>query len=139
MALIIQILNKITRILYGIFHLKLVIKIGSNVSINTGCVLQCYGGITIGNNVTISDGAKILTRSLELKNYLDNKMQSKRKHIDNKVIIGDGVWIAANAIILPGVTIAPGCVIGAGSVVSNNLIEKECVYAGNPAKKIRKF
>ena len=50
--------------------------------------------------------------------------------IENNVSIGSGVTI------LP-VKIAMGCVIGAGSVVTKSLKEKG-IYAGNPAKLIRK-
>ena len=57
-------INGIPRI-YGIKKLKL----GKNVSINAGCVLQCYADVEIGDNVTISDGAKILTRELNIKEY----------------------------------------------------------------------
>ncbi|GAA1345222.1 hypothetical protein GCM10009594_22480 [Kocuria palustris] len=54
------------------------------------------------------------------------------------VHVGDGSWIGAGAIILPGVTIGSGCVIGAGAVVT-----KDCaadgVYAGVPARRIREL
>lgn len=53
------------------------------------------------------------------------------------IIIGDDVWIGANAIILKGVEIARGAVVGAGSVVTRN-IKRRQIVAGNPAKVIRK-
>lgn len=51
--------------------------------------------------------------------------------------IGRGVSVGSNVTILP-VTICNGCVIGAGSVVTKDLSVKG-VYAGNPAKIIRKL
>ena len=51
--------------------------------------------------------------------------------IENNVSIGSGVTI------LP-VKITKGCVIGAGSVVTKSLKVKG-IYAGNPAKLIRKL
>ena len=71
-----KIFDKIIRELYRLFHPQIWGKqlqingipriydiknltLGKNVSVNTGCVLQSYGGIKIGNNVTISDGAKV--------------------------------------------------------------------------------
>ena len=51
--------------------------------------------------------------------------------------IGSGVSIGSNATILP-VEIIDGCVIGAGAVVTKN-IDVRGVYAGNPAKLIKKL
>ena len=51
--------------------------------------------------------------------------------------IGDNVLIGSNATILP-VNVASGCVIGAGSVVTKDCKIKG-IYAGNPAKLIRKI
>ena len=52
------------------------------------------------------------------------------------VVIGDDVWIAARAIILPGVTIGKGSIIGAGAVVTKDVPEY-AVVGGNPARVIR--
>ena len=51
--------------------------------------------------------------------------------------IGDNVLIGSNSTILP-VNIVSGCVIGAGSVVTRDC-EIKGVYAGNPAKLLRKL
>jgi len=54
-----------------------------------------------------------------------------------KTKIGNYVSIGSNATILP-VTICDHVVIGAGSVVTKNITEPG-VYAGNPAKSIKKY
>jgi acetyltransferase-like isoleucine patch superfamily enzyme len=51
--------------------------------------------------------------------------------------IGRGVSIGSNTTLLP-VTICDGTVIGAGAVVTRN-IEIRGVYAGNPARLLRKL
>ncbi|MBO4922842.1 MAG: CatB-related O-acetyltransferase [Bacteroidales bacterium] len=56
---------------------------------------------------------------------------------DKVTIVGNDVWIGANAIIIQGVKIGNGAVIGAGSVVTHDVGDYEIV-AGNPAKVIRK-
>lgn len=68
-------------------------------------------------------------------------MQKKRKKTirGGAVKIGNGVWIGANATILPGVEIADYCIVAAGAVVSNNLTEKGALYGGVPAKYIKKI
>ena len=54
------------------------------------------------------------------------------------VKIGDNVWLGAGVIINPGVTIGDNSVIGSGSVVTKDIPE-DSIFAGNPAKFIRKI
>ena len=54
------------------------------------------------------------------------------------IVIGDGAWIGAGAIILPGITIGEYAVIGAGSVVTKD-IPAYTIAAGNPCKPTRKI
>ena len=66
---------------------------------------------------------------------LTDKSKIYKQFTDKKIVIGNDVWIASNACILRGVTIADGAVIGAGAVVNRNVGPYE-VWAGVPAKKI---
>lgn len=52
-----------------------------------------------------------------------------------KVVIGNYVYIGANALIMPGVTIGDNVLVAAGSVVTKS-IPPRMVVAGNPAKII---
>lgn len=54
------------------------------------------------------------------------------------IIVGQGTWIGANVTILPNVKIGKGCVIAAGSVLTKDC-EDNCMYAGVPAKIVRKL
>ena len=54
-----------------------------------------------------------------------------------KTKIGNNVVLGSNVTLLP-VSIVSGSVIGAGSVVTKNIIKKG-IYAGNPAKLLRKI
>ena len=68
-----------------------------------------------------------------------NSIYIKRKYYPRKVApvnIKRGAWLGAGCIILPGVTIGEYSIVAAGSVVIND-VEKESLYAGNPAKKIK--
>lgn len=55
------------------------------------------------------------------------------------MVIGEGTWIAANVTVCPGSIIGRECIIAAGAVVCGKLDEDSCVYAGVPAKKIKKL
>lgn len=52
-------------------------------------------------------------------------------------VIGNDVWIGAEAVILPGVTIGDGAVIGAFSVVAKD-VAPYAIVAGNPATERRR-
>jgi Acetyltransferase (isoleucine patch superfamily) len=54
------------------------------------------------------------------------------------VTIAKNVWIGERSIILKGSEIGENSIIGAGSVVSGK-VPANVVYAGNPAKEIRKL
>ena len=55
---------------------------------------------------------------------------------NQRIIIGNDVWIGANTILLPGVTIGDGAVIGAGAVVTKDVLPY-AIVGGVPAKVIR--
>ncbi|WP_275959789.1 DapH/DapD/GlmU-related protein [Arthrobacter sp. StoSoilB5] len=52
------------------------------------------------------------------------------------IVVGDGSWIGAGAVILPGVNIGAGAIIAAGAVVAKD-VKAHSLYAGVPARKIR--
>jgi acetyltransferase-like isoleucine patch superfamily enzyme len=103
----------------------------STPGMNPGCYIQGINGITIGDNVWIGPGVKIISANHDINDF--------RHHIKTQPIkIGNNVWIGANAIILPGIQIGNYCVIGAGSIVTKD-IEGYSIVAGNPAMVIKKI
>lgn len=53
-----------------------------------------------------------------------------------RIQIGDYVWVATGAVILPGVRIGDGAVIGAGAVVSRD-VPANAVVVGNPGRVVK--
>jgi len=51
------------------------------------------------------------------------------------VVIGDGVWLAYRAIVLPGAEVGEGAVVAAGALV-RSLVPARTIVAGNPAGAI---
>lgn len=60
----------------------------------------------------------------------------KRNQTYRKVFIGNDVWIGANSVIMPGVTIGDGAVIGAGAVVTKD-VPPYAIVVGVPAKVVK--
>src|SRR3989344_4323289 len=111
------------------------IELGDNVVINRNTDLYGHGRLIIGNNTLIGPYCAIITHN---HNFSDpEKLINRQGHTDKKVVIGNDVWIGTHAVILPGVIIGDGAVVGAGSVVTKNVPENT-IFAGNPAKEIKK-
>ena len=87
--------------------------------------------ITIGKKCFISHGVMFINDLIK-----SGKIEKNTK-LFKKTIIGNRVIIGSNATILP-VSISNDIVVGAGSVVTKNLSTKG-IYAGNPAKLIRRL
>ncbi|MBM6839897.1 sugar O-acetyltransferase, partial [Clostridium saudiense] len=96
------------------------------------CMFVDLGGIELEDNVLIGPEVKILS----VNHPIDSR--NRRGVILKSVKIKRNAWIGAGAIICPGVTIGENSVIGAGSVVTKDVADN-CVYAGVPAKFIKKI
>lgn len=93
------------------------------------------GKIVIGKYCNISQHCSLIASNHLIKKGMYISHQSWNEDRTG-VIIGDDVWIGANSVILPGVTIENGAVVGAGSVVTKN-VPSNAIVAGNPAKIIK--
>ena len=109
------------------------LEIGERTYIGEYNNIRAGGGkIKIGSDCLISQHITIVAsnHSVNKKFLIRNQKWSLNK---NFVTIGNDVWIGANSIILPGVTVGSGAVIGAGSVVVSDIPEY-AIVKGNPAK-----
>lgn len=104
--------------------------IGNGCHINSGVYILGNLKVVIGNNVVLSVDAKVLDAGLNLD------FSGDLKHLSSSVIIEDGAWIGAGAIILPGVIVGDHSVVAAGAVVTKD-VPSSVIVAGNPAKILR--
>ena len=104
------------------------ISIGDYTTINKGVLLDGRGGIRIGNNVDIAQGAYIWT----VEHDYNSPDYCGRPET---VVIEDYVWIASRATILPGVHIGKGAVVACGAIVTKDVPEN-AIVGGVPAKVI---
>lgn len=109
------------------------ITLGNEVAINHGCSLDGgRNGIKIGSQTRIANNVTI---------YAFNHGMSpstpiyKQATSSKGVVIGQDVWVGAQAGIVDGVTIGDNVVVGMGSIVTKD-VPDYAIVAGNPAKII---
>jgi len=81
------------------------VKLGKNVVLSQGCLLLS------GNHDYTSENFDLITKA---------------------IVLHDGVWIGARAIVTAGVEVGSHAVLSVNSVASKNL-EPYAIYSGNPA------
>ena len=107
---------------------------GVGCHLGAGVTIDISGGVSIGDYVTVSEGAMIYTHDHEVAR---SSVRWRDQGIDfSHLEIGDDVWIGAGAIVLPRVQrIATGAIVAAGAVVSKD-VPAYAVVAGVPARVI---
>lgn len=94
------------------------------------------GPVIIGSHVNLAQGITVTA--------LNHNFEDSEKRIDEQgvstsaVVIEDDIWIGANAVVLPGVTIGQHSVVAAGAVVTKD-VPPHSLVAGVPAKIIKQI
>ncbi|MFH1722257.1 MAG: acyltransferase [Candidatus Altiarchaeota archaeon] len=108
------------------------VKIGKNCFVGNNVLLDRI----FPHLITFEDYAEIGDNSVITCHGRGSKPLRKAYPVKiEPVVIGKGVWMGVNCIVLSGVTVGEYCIVGAGSVVTKN-VPPYTVVAGNPAKKI---
>jgi acetyltransferase-like isoleucine patch superfamily enzyme len=117
----------------------------TNVQIGEGTVINIHFVVSdgyqpllkIGRRVAISPNVTVICESAPNNSNLQEYEYVKHDlMLHELVVIEDDVWIGANVVILPGVTIGKGSIVGAGAVVTRD-VSPGVIVAGIPAKVIR--
>ncbi len=133
------------------------LKIGNNVTVRTGAFIECGNLIIIGNGVEINYGTLLcangeselvidddvhIAHNVSLKGSThqisyQGKSAAGRSLFKN-ISVGEGSWLCAGCIILPGVRIGKRNIIAAGAVVLADT-EDDALMAGVPAVQKKKY
>jgi dTDP-4-amino-4,6-dideoxygalactose transaminase/acetyltransferase-like isoleucine patch superfamily enzyme len=112
------------------------VEIQRDVIIGNRCTIQSHAFVcelvTIGDDCVISHGAKFINDP-----FATGGPAHGDRRLWRRTRLGNHVSVGTNATILP-VSICDHVVIGAGAVVTKDITEPG-IYAGNPARLLRRF
>ncbi|MDR3406220.1 MAG: DapH/DapD/GlmU-related protein [Chthoniobacter sp.] len=124
-------------------------RVGARCHVYPGAIIWAPWQLTLGDDACVADGAEIynvapitlgaravVSQGAYLCAASHDHRQADFPMTCAPIRLGDRAWVAARAIVLPGITIGAGAVVGAGSVVTRD-IPDGCVAAGNPARIVR--
>lgn len=103
---------------------------GEAVAIGPEAEIYNPGGIRLGHHTVISQQAFICGATHDYNSEAFT-------YIKKEIVMEPYVWIAAKAVVMPGVHCAEGSVLGAAALATKNL-EPWTVYGGNPARPVKK-
>lgn len=108
--------------------------IGDDCWIGREFSIEGNGIVEIGNKIDLGPCVMCLTGS----HQIGLKTRRAGTGITGKVIIEDGSWIGARAMILPNIVINKMAVVGAGTLVKRD-VEENTLVCGVPGKAVRKL
>jgi len=106
------------------------LQVGDHSWIGEAVWIDNLSEVIIGSHVTLSQGSLLLTGSHDHTKVTFDFLSSA-------IVLEDGVWIGARAVVTGGVTCRNHSILGIGSVAEKDL-EAYMIYKGNPAVPILK-
>jgi acetyltransferase-like isoleucine patch superfamily enzyme len=107
------------------------VRVGINTWIGPNTVLDGSGGLTIGDNCSISTGVQIYSHDT-IRRALSGGVAGPERAATS---IGSNSYLGPNVIVVKGITIGTRCLIGAGSVVLVDIPDATVSY-GIPARAV---
>ena len=107
--------------------------VGKHCWIGESVWIDNLADVSVGNNVSISQGAMLLTGNHD---YTVSSFPYRL----GKIVIEDGVWIGAKSVVCPGITCKSHSILTVNSVATKDL-DAWSIYTGNPAvfHRVRKM
>lgn len=107
------------------------LRLGERVIIGINASLGAHSPITLGDDVRLSREVILETAGLDF-----STSAPPFKHISQPIVLEEGVWVGARAIVLGGVTVGRNAVIAAGAVVTRS-VPAGATVAGIPARIVK--
>jgi acetyltransferase-like isoleucine patch superfamily enzyme len=96
------------------------LTLGDRVFLGRGVNIACFDRVTIGADTRLAERVSVHDANHVIEPLSDRATRAG-SNIAAEVNIGERVWLAANVVVVPGVTIGSDVVVGAGSVVTRDL------------------
>lgn len=110
------------------------ISVGKNFYANFNLTILDCAEVTIGDNVMFAPNVSLLTAGHPI--HYEKRITAIEYAFP--ITIGDNVWLGANVVVNPGISIGKNSVIGSGSVVTKDIPEG-VIAVGNPCKVLREI
>lgn len=110
------------------------VHFGNDIYANFNLTLIDDGDIYVDDKVMFGPNVTVATPN----HPIIPELRERALQYNKPVHICENVWIGANTVIVPGVTIGKNSVIGAGSVVTKDIPEN-VVAVGNPCRVLREI
>jgi acetyltransferase-like isoleucine patch superfamily enzyme len=110
------------------------IWVGRNCFVGEQCLIRGQGGVHIGDAVLMAPRVQMLAVN---HRFDDPSRPVMHQGITAQgIVVEDGAWIGAGAILLDGVRVGAGAVLGAGAVVTRD-VPPRTLAVGTPARVVR--
>ena len=113
------------------------VEVGEGVQLVNALLNVSSGRIVVGEQTFFGHNVSLITGTHDISAVMAERHDYPRDGRD--IVIGKGVWIASNAVVIGRCTIGDHAVIAAGAVVTCDRVESGYLYAGVPARKVRKL
>ena len=104
-------------------------RIGDNVEINAACYIE---NAEIGDEVQIGPNSSVVG----VTHNLEERGMELRNNVFERIILHEGAFIGAGAIVTPGIEIGGGTVVAAGAVVTDDIGPQQIVIGSPPTQRI---
>jgi putative colanic acid biosynthesis acetyltransferase WcaF len=105
------------------------LKVGDSCWLGEKVWIDNLAQVDIANNVCLSQGAMLLCGNHDYKKVTFDLMVKP-------IILGEGAWIGAKAMVCPGIKVGKYALLSVASVATDDL-EAEMIYRGVPAEKVK--
>jgi acetyltransferase-like isoleucine patch superfamily enzyme len=110
------------------------IWIGRNCYLGEYCIVRGQGGVQIGDSVLLAPRVQVMAVNHLIADPARPVIE--QGICAEGIVVEDGAWIGAGAILLDGVHVGKGAVVGAGAVVTHD-VPARVLALGVPAKVVR--